>query len=102
MVLDLSTKAPDVEAPREELFKIDGVPYTIPVDVPAVEGVRYLNDVRDGGMEWAVSRFMARMIGEEGMVALGRATNLSPADFRGLLNIFRKKINGMVGDTLGN
>jgi hypothetical protein len=103
MVLKLSTSEPTEEAKQEDFFSIDDVMYTIPVDVPAVEGVRYLNDVKEQGVEVAVARLMHRMVGERGMKALGRATNMSPDDFRFLITTVQSKVNRMIeAGGLGN
>jgi hypothetical protein len=103
MVLDLTTKASETEAPRQDFFKVDGVMYTIPAEVPAVEGVRYLNDVKENGVEVAVARLMHRMVGEDGMKALARTTNMQPSDFKTLLRTVQGKVNAMMGDAgLGN
>lgn len=103
MVLNLSTTAATEEEAREDLFAIDGRMYTIPVEVPAVEGVRYLNDVKSDGVEVAVARLMHRMIGEDGMKALGRTTNMKPGDFKTLLSTIQRKVNTMITEAgLGN
>jgi hypothetical protein len=103
MVLNLSTTASVVEEAREDFFAIDGVMYTLPIEVPAVEGVRYLNDVKEDGVEVAVARLMHRMIGEDGMKALARVTDMKPGDFKTLLRSVQRKVNAMIGEAgLGN
>jgi hypothetical protein len=103
MVLNLSTTAQAAEEAREDFFAVDGVMYTVPAEVPAVEGVRYLNDVRDSGVEVAVARLMHRMVGEDGMRALARTTDMKPSDFKVLLRTVQRKVNAMVGEAgLGN
>lgn len=103
MVLNLSTTAPEVEEAREDFFAIDGQMYTLPVEVPAVEGIRYLNDVKTDGVEVAVARLMHRMVGEDGMRALARVTDMKPKDFKVLLSTVQRKVNTMIGEAgLGN
>lgn len=103
MVLQLSTSAPAVEEAREDFFAVDGKMYTLPVEVPAVEGIRYLNDVKEQGVEVAVARLMHRMVGEDGMRALARTTDMKPEDFKILLRTVQRKVNAMIGEAgLGN
>ena len=102
MVLELSTKDKAPEVAREDLFAVDGVMYTIPAQCPATEGVRYLNDVKSGGVEYAVSRLLHRMVGSEGMQALATCEALTPTDFKKLVSAVQRKVDAMMEEVKGN
>jgi hypothetical protein len=102
MVLELSTKEEPNEVPREDVFIIDGNHYTIPVKIPAVEQVRYLNDVRRMGTVGAVSALLHRVVSDNGMEKLAKVPNLPDEALPALIKRVNDKIDATVGEALGN
>jgi hypothetical protein len=103
MVLQLSSKSTGTPVEKEDFFAIDGTMYQIPIDLDPVEGVRYLNDVQSEGVEVAVSRLMHRVVGEDGMQALGTVQGMTKEDFKVLIRTVQRKVNGLIdGGGLGN
>lgn len=102
MVLELSTKEEPNEVPREDFFVIDGHHYTIPKQIPAVEQVRYLNDVRRMGVVGAVSALLNRLVSDGGMERLAKVPNLPDDALAGLIKRINEKLDASVGEALGN
>jgi hypothetical protein len=102
MVLEFSTKEEQVEVPREDFFVIDGHHHTIPIAIPAVEQVRYLNDVRRMGVVGAVSALLNRLVSDNGMEQLAKVKNLPDTALPGLIKRINEKLDTSVGEALGN
>lgn len=95
-MLTFNTKDPGLDDEQEPLFEVDGVTYTIPKTVSPNEGVLYLQDVRQGAHDVALARLLHRMIGAEGMNALGKCKGMTREDFKMLLKPVAERVGGLL------
>lgn len=80
-VLDLDEKGrPSLDDDREPLFKLGGVVYTIPKQVPPGVSLEYLRLAGIAGEQTAVIWAMQRLISAGGYQALVNDTTLLPAE----------------------
>lgn len=71
-MFDFTTSAPSAaqDSPRESLFTVDGVAYSIPVKVDAATAIRFANVVRTRGYDIAAAWAAEELLTEDGFVAL--------------------------------
>lgn len=99
MVLKLNTQDSGPDREREDLVEIDGVMYSIPKEVSPAEGVQYLQDVRQGAHDVALSRLLYRMVGPECVEALAKCQAMTEEDFKTLLGPISTKVGGLMART---
>jgi hypothetical protein len=82
------------DSPRDELFRVDGKIYTIPVDFPPTVALAYASIKLQYGEEAVVAWAMQIALGDEGLSVL---TNLgvSREDFTKLVAIIVGRIQGL-------
>lgn len=91
-----------VEEPkRVPFFYIGEDEYTIPEEVPANVVMAYMLDVKEGGVEYAVSRALTDLIGEDAMAALADSTEVKPEQMGQILNIASELLMGAMQKAMG-
>ena len=101
------TSAPtedEPEAPREKLFSLDGVDYTIPVEFGPGVGLIYLDRIGEG-RDVALGGVLKTVIGEEGWAALMRLAALnriSLGQMRAIIGKVQERTMGAVEGVEGN
>lgn len=83
-----------LDAPRDELFSVDGKVYTIPIEFPPTVALAYASVKLQYGEEAVVAWSMQVALGDEGLSVL---TNLgvSKEDFTKLVAIVVGRIQGL-------
>ena len=93
-MFNINTAATQRDIPREPIFSIDGVEYTIPKEVGAEVVAQAMDRLRTEP-DAAISAWCAeRLIGKEGWQALLNVEGLDKATFRGIMRICRERIFG--------
>lgn len=104
--LDLTTEATDDEpdVPRDKLFSVDGVDYTIPVQFGPGVGLIYL-DLIDQGRDVALGAILKTVIGREGwraLMKLAELNRITGAQFKAIITKVNERTLGAVEDLEGN
>lgn len=89
------TNDPDAPEPeREELFSIDGVPYTIPVQFPAGLGLQYTRVAILQGRDVALCWALEAALGVAGYEALMGYQQLKPEHLEQICTVVLERIAG--------
>lgn len=94
MVLVLTTKETDAEPPRETLFSIDGIEYTIPKTFGANLGLQFARLTMLRGPDIAVSWALEQALGPVGHAALMGFDDLTPEQLNEVMDVVLKRIAG--------
>jgi hypothetical protein len=86
--------APEDEAERIDLFRIDGVVYTMSVRPRANVSLKYAWIAREKGMEAAASYALEALIGDDGYQALMNFSGLAPEDLDQIVSAASKIMAG--------
>lgn len=79
---------------REDLFEIDGVAYSIPVEVHGSMALEAMRLTREKGEVWATDWVMEQMIGAEGYKALIKCKTATKAEVTAIQKVIREKVFG--------
>lgn len=93
----------DENAPATvELFELNGTTYSIPAKPKAHLSVRYLFQVRDLGEDVASANLLASVLGEDGFRALSDYEDLTPDDFKQIMEAVKEVVMGGQENAMGN
>jgi hypothetical protein len=95
IVLPASTAA-SLSEDRVVLFELDGRAYDVPARPRAVIALRYLRAVRTGGTELAAAQLLTDLIGTDGFDALCDYEDLTPTQFKAIMDAAQKLSLGAV------
>lgn len=78
----------------EPLFSIDGVVYSMPVEVPGNVALGYLEQMRQGGEAVAIAWALEQVLGEKAYQALVNCKSLQPHQLSAIMTIVTERIMG--------
>lgn len=82
------------DQPREVLFRIDDVPYTIPVEVPATFSLQAAEYTRQHGEAAVTAWILEKLLGEEGWRALRTCDAVTKSQLRAIMKICNDRVFG--------
>jgi hypothetical protein len=98
----LSTKQEALQTDRVPLFYIDDEEFTIPVEVPPVQSVRFLRDLKDGDLPTATAKAFDDLLGPRALNRLSRCEALKPEELKQIMDIIAEKMLAANDLLLGN
>lgn len=101
MSLELVT-SPESDVDTIELFKLDGVSYSIPKKTRVNLQLKFIRKVRKEGDTVAGAWLIEELIGEEGFTALSEYEELKKEDFDAVLKAARMVVFGETEADLKN
>lgn len=91
----------EVEPERVPFFFIGDEEFTILKEVPPRLTAIFLNDIRQGGEAYAVSRALVSLIGEDSMDALAESTEVGEEEMGRIMSIASELLMGAMNKSLG-
>lgn len=98
----LSTKAEAPEVDRVPLFYIDDEEFSMPREVPPVQSVRFLRDLKDGDLPTATAKAFDDLLGPRALNRLARCKALKPEELKQIMDIIAEKMMAANDLLLGN
>lgn len=100
VVLPASTAAA-LDCPVVVLFELDGREFTVPAKPRAVVSLRYLRAIKQGGQELAAAQLLTDLLGADGFNALCEYEDLTPAQFKAILEAAQRLSIGSMEEAFG-
>ena len=98
----ISTTQDEKDVETEVLFSIDGEDYTIPTEVPAVIGLRFLDVAAEEGDAAGIRWLMREVLGDKGWMALLACDAVKGEQLAQIMQVVRDKAVGTLEAAQGN
>lgn len=86
---------------RVELFRADGLVYTVAREIDPAIVFRYMRNLRRNSEEFAVATLLEEVLGTQTVDMLADNQTLTPAEFKAVMKAVQKYTMGATKDLLG-